>query len=220
MKYLFSLITFLLILACQENTGPVGSLTNEEVNHPIINEFIAKNKAIGTQTPNLLDEGGGYSDWVELYNPGPKAINLSNYYLSDDRDSLYHFELRDTIIEAGEYYVLFANQELYSIDDITGDTISQYQNHAPFKLSYSCGDELFLILKSDSSIVDSVIFDSGSPIYSELFVNESYGRILDGSDTWGPQNLASPGSANNGRSADPVQDINRDANRVCIDPVI
>ena len=43
-----------------------------------INEFLASN-----DTTNA-DEAGEYDDWVEIFNPGPPAVNLGGLFLSDD----------------------------------------------------------------------------------------------------------------------------------------
>lgn len=44
-----------------------------------INEFMADNDST-IQDP----DGGGYPDWIELYNAGPNAIDLGGMYLTDD----------------------------------------------------------------------------------------------------------------------------------------
>jgi hypothetical protein len=44
-----------------------------------INEFCASNSSI-TIDPDNKDD----ADWIELYNADNKAINLNNYYLTDD----------------------------------------------------------------------------------------------------------------------------------------
>jgi len=44
-----------------------------------INEFMALNST------TLADEDGDYSDWIEIYNPTPNAIDLLNWSLTDDK---------------------------------------------------------------------------------------------------------------------------------------
>jgi hypothetical protein len=153
----------------------------------VINEFISRNKnSFDNKAPNFLDEEGKYSDWIELRNNGELDVNLSDYYLSDDADSLYHFTLRDTVIKPGGYYVIFANP--------TEDTSMVFLNHAPFKLSYSCGDEIYLVSKKDSIVRDSVLFHYGSENYNYLFPNESFGRNAEG--FWVPQEIVTPNAQN------------------------
>ncbi len=69
------------------------------------------------------------------------------------------------------------------------DTLTVYQDHPPFKLSFSCGGKLFVILKSDSLIINTVLFDNEDLIiYPNLISNKSYGHILDDkiNSTFGP----------------------------------
>ena len=46
----------------------------------IINEFVA------TNATGLTDEEGDTSDWIELYNPGSTAVNLSGWALTAPKD--------------------------------------------------------------------------------------------------------------------------------------
>ena len=45
---------------------------------PIISEFMAQNETV------LADEDGAFSDWIEIYNPGPGSLDLNGYYLTDE----------------------------------------------------------------------------------------------------------------------------------------
>ena len=47
-----------------------------------LREFVACN------TLGLIDEDGDYPDWIELRNPGPDALDLFDYGLSDDPDQI------------------------------------------------------------------------------------------------------------------------------------
>ena len=49
---------------------------------PIISEFLAGNDA------TLLDGDGNASDWIEIYNPDAFAVDLDNWYLTDDSGNL------------------------------------------------------------------------------------------------------------------------------------
>jgi len=48
----------------------------------VINEIMASNGRA------LTDKEGDTPDWIELYNPTNKRIQLRNFYLSDDPDDL------------------------------------------------------------------------------------------------------------------------------------
>ena len=53
----------------------------------VINEFSCSN------LNTLTDAFGENEDWIELYNTGAAAINLSGYYLSDDPNDLQKFQI-------------------------------------------------------------------------------------------------------------------------------
>ena len=59
----------------QPNFGSIGGPTYGL----FINEFMADNDST-IQDP----DGGGYPDWIELYNAGPNSIDLGGMYLTDD----------------------------------------------------------------------------------------------------------------------------------------
>jgi hypothetical protein len=61
----------------------------------VINEFLANSDA----DPNL--------DWIELYNPGPIAVDLNNVYLSDARFELLKYKIPDGIVlQPGEFWAV------------------------------------------------------------------------------------------------------------------
>ncbi|MFH1716731.1 MAG: lamin tail domain-containing protein [Planctomycetota bacterium] len=61
----------------------------------VINELLANS-----------DAAAG-ADWVELYNSGPAAIDLSNVYLSDDRTELLKYKMPDgLLLRPGEFWVV------------------------------------------------------------------------------------------------------------------
>ncbi len=50
-------------------------------------------------------------DAVELYNPGPTAVDLGGWWLSDDADQLNKYQFpRGTVILAGAYKVIYENE--------------------------------------------------------------------------------------------------------------
>lgn len=64
----------------------------------------------------LADNGGGLRDedlespgWIELYNTGPGAVNLSGWHLTDDAGNLSKWAFPSTNLPAGGYLVVFAS---------------------------------------------------------------------------------------------------------------
>ena len=102
-----------------------------------INEVCSKN------SNNLKDENGEYSDWIELYNTENGAIDLHEYYISDDKSDLYKWNFpNQTILQSKSFLILYA--------DSKNNTNILF--HTNFKLS-SNGETLYLsiVLNSEPS---------------------------------------------------------------------
>ena len=54
-------------------------------------------------------DGGDYDDYIELYNPGPDSVTLSDYLLSDSLSMKKACRLPDEVLEPGEYALFFAD---------------------------------------------------------------------------------------------------------------
>lgn len=105
----------------------------------VINEILASNDDI------IADEAGEYDDYIELYNSSTESIALAGYFLTDDIEELNQYALPDISLEAGDYYLVWAD----------GDE-EQGVNHANFKLNAD-GDDLLLI-NAEDEIVDVLSF--------------------------------------------------------------
>lgn len=121
----------------------------------VINEFLASNDTA------IADQDGEFDDWLELYNKGTQAVDISGYHLSDDVDELdlYTFPA-NTVLNANEYLIVWADKDL-----------SQAGYHADFKLS-AAGETIFL---SDSSMTELDVVT-----YPEQATDTSYGRFVNG----------------------------------------
>ena len=60
-----------------------------DIGDVLINEFSADNDAI-YEDP---DDPGEFSDWIELYNPGPGAVDLSGAYLTDELGDTTQYQI-------------------------------------------------------------------------------------------------------------------------------
>ena len=109
------------------------------VSEIVINEIMASNDF------TISDEYGEFDDWIEIYNKGNFAVNLSGYSLSDDINDLSKFTFPELLINPDEYLIVWADN-----DETQGNL------HATFKLSAS-GEQLYLI-NNDLEIIDELIF--------------------------------------------------------------
>jgi len=122
----------------------------------IINEVMSSNK-----TTNI-DNYGKYSDYIEIYNGYDYAINLKDYYLSDDNFNLRKWSFPDITIDANSYLIVYATGK----NTYTDGTV-----HTNFKLS-SNGEVLTLSDKNANPL--SRIY------YTKTAEDTSYG--YNGSD--------------------------------------
>ena len=71
----------------------------------IISELMAVNDS------TLADEDLEYSDWIELYNPGPAEANLAGWHLTDLKENLKKWTFPDATLGAGRFLVVFASEK-------------------------------------------------------------------------------------------------------------
>ncbi|WP_295069282.1 CotH kinase family protein [Ruminococcus sp.] len=136
----------------------------------VINEICTKNTTVAAPD-------GNFYDFVELYNPTDKAVSLSGYSLSDDVDTpdKYVFP-ENAVIAAGGFYVVYCDVK----DDnaIEGTTFGLSKN----------GDTM-LLSDANGNMVEYIEIPA-------LADNTSYGRLPDGSDSFGVMKVLSPDSSN------------------------
>ncbi len=99
----------------------------------------------------LMQNGGEYYDWIELYNNTDHTINLSDYTITTNEDTKEMYPLPKVELKSKEYYVLMASGD-------TSLSNSKYQ-HTNFKISPA--ESLYLYKKGN--LVDSM-FVSNIPI--------------------------------------------------------
>jgi len=56
----------------------------------------------------LPDENGDCYDWIELYNPTDRVINLMGFGLSDKKTDLFRYTFGDVEIKPKEYLLVYA----------------------------------------------------------------------------------------------------------------
>lgn len=121
---------------------------------PVINEVMANNES------TLADGQGEFDDWVEIYNSGNAAVDLSGYFLSDDAGDVARWQIplaSGVVVLPGERVVLW----------LDGDT-EDGADHLPFRLAAE-GEVLFLTDPDGVTVVDQVTLPVQHP-------DISYGR--------------------------------------------
>ncbi|MFC1757788.1 CotH kinase family protein [Planctomycetota bacterium] len=140
----------------------------------VISEFMASNRA-------TIDDGNGRSsDWIEIFNRGDEAADLSGWYLTDDLENLDRWRFPEIQMEPGEYAVVFAS----GYNQIDQDGVP----HTNFKLS-SRGETLALV-NSSKSIAQQIKFPKQ---YTDVSFGFSSAEELDRTGYMSPP---TPGAAN------------------------
>jgi hypothetical protein len=144
----------------------------------VINEFMAANKS------SLADEDGDFSDWIELYNPGPRPAKLIGYALTDAATQPEKWPLPDITLGSREYLLIFASGK--------DRKIPAAKLHANFRLNQH-GEFLGLY-----NILDDQFAATIQPTFPQQFDDVAYGHSPGSPDelTYGYLAAPTPGQPN------------------------
>lgn len=126
---------------------------------PRINEFLAANNR------GLADSDGEALDWIEIYNPGAKAVSLSGWALSDGAAAPDKWLFPDIALGPRKYLVVFASGK---------DRADATELHTNFKLNG--GGEYLGLFKPDAAKAVSEF----SPAYPRQRQDISFGHSAGG----------------------------------------
>ena len=141
---------------------------------PVINEFMAANAT------TIQDDDGDFSDWLELYNPGPAAFDLTGCYLSDDPDNPLRWRFPAAALPADGFLLIWASGK-----DRADPSGALHTNFA-----ISAGGEPLLLSAADGA----TRLDEVAP--QALAADLSFGRLPDGGAGWVVFGVPTPGTAN------------------------
>lgn len=163
--------------------------TNPETTYPCSTSFLWTNassdllfinEVMPSNSSTLADEVGEYDDWLEIYNGGTTAVNLSEYYISDEMADWNKFRLPAMTLNPGEFVIVW----------LDGDP-EQGILHADFSLN--SGENQVWLNKLDEGEPRAVdYFAYPSSPNGEL----SWERITDGSDIINFTDAPTPGTTN------------------------
>ncbi len=148
----------------------------------VVNEYSASN--LNSHQDNF-DE---FEDWIELYNYGGSAIDISAYGLSDKPDKPFKWLFPEgTILNAGDFLRLW----------VSGRNLIDNPSHlhTNFKLSQTKDNPEYIVITDWSgNTVDEVVIEKTQKEHSR-------GRTTDGNIGWSVFVNTTPGYSNNGATA-------------------
>jgi hypothetical protein len=128
----------------------------------VISEFMASNASKEPlEEGELLDEDGDSSDWIELYNPTNKPINLDGWYLTHDSNEPEEWQFPSVQLIPGQFLVVFASEKNRRVPGMP--------LHTNFNLNAD-GDYLALVEKDGVTIAHEY-----APKYPKQVTDISYG---------------------------------------------
>lgn len=178
-KFMAAALAALLTSSAIPSEGFASPKANAADFPVYINEICTQNKTC------LADSYGVYSDWIELYNSGDSAVDLSGYGLSDKTaEPLQWVFPAGTTIAAGQRKIIFASKQASTATEL----------HTGFALSKN--GETIVLSNPQGEILQQVTVPT-------LAEDSSYGRTPDGSETFEVMS-ATPGSTNDAVTSAPV----------------
>ena len=142
----------------------------------VINEIMQSN------IDCIMDDINEFPDsWVELYNAGNEAVELSDYMIGEGQDTSLAWRLPSGKLEPKCYKLIYCDTEA------TANRL-----HADFRLESGKGATLYLFC--NGSIVDQL----PEGMKKMPAPNIAFGRKEDGGSEWGYQDTPTPEAANCG----------------------
>ncbi len=169
-----------IVVNGQNGTSRFAYCENEIINFNqantlTINELMPSNQTV------ISDETGSYADWIELYNASPDPINLSKYYLSDNKSAPFKWNLPDVTMNSEAFLLLWADSDM-----------EDGPLHTNFNLNAG-GEKVYLFKKqgNELTVMDKVNMPATPTDYS-------YGREIDGAEPWITFSNTTPNASNQG----------------------
>lgn len=150
-------------------------ITSSSFSQVVLNEICPANADI-IYDPDFYN----FSGWIELYNSGTSAVNLSGYYLSDKTTEPLKWRIPSGVtIQPTSYLLIWCDNMNTS-------------RHTNFELDSEGEDVVFS--NAAGLLLDRIKFP-------RQYTNISYGRTVNGSGSWAFLSVPTPGLANNNTTA-------------------
>ena len=137
----------------------------------VLNELMPDPASDWSPTDGNEEYGSLEDEWVEIFNAGSEAIDITGWRLRDAvSDSSWRFGF-EGVLEPCEFFVVYGN-EAYQWEDENG--------YAKNGLSMNnAGDTITLVSADLATVVDLVTYTS-----QNIGDDRSWGRVPDGSPNW------------------------------------
>ncbi len=147
----------------------------------MINEYSTSNLS------SFTDNYGGFEDWIEIFNAGPGAYDLSGHYLSDDPEEPLKWQFPETSLVQAQGFVRIWT---------TGrNEVSGSHYHTNFRLTQTKDIPEHIVLSSpDGEVLDDITLQITQKEHSR-------GRTTNGAATWSVFTNPTPASSNNNATA-------------------
>lgn len=160
----------------QSTTAPeTGAIDNEAA--VLLPEGLVINELMADNDEAVQSIYGGYPDWIELFNSGNYAIDLSGMYLTDDLFKLNWRFPNGTIIEPNSYLLVWADAD-----------IGRSSLQVNFNLLAN-GGVVGLFASDGKTVIDLILYD-------KQVRDVSYGRMPNGGSSWDYLATPTAGKAN------------------------
>lgn len=149
---------------------------------PSANTTVKINELMAVNQTTAVDENDQYEDWIEFFNTGADAVDMSGWFITDNPDNLDKWDFpAGTVLQPGAYLILWADEDS-----------SQGPLHANFKLS-AAGEQLML-LDPGGALVDEVVFGAQDPDMSLSRIPNGTGDFIIKNPTFGYNNEQASGT--------------------------
>lgn len=177
---------------------------------PVNGQALVINELMQSNVDVIMDELNDFPDsWVELYNNSSIPISLSEYQIGiqvdDNNNPVNAWQLPfNVVLPAHDHLLVYCDkageklqaemQKKKMKGEATDDDIERAKLHTNFRLTSGKGCVVYLfknnVLDQSASVVDSM--------EKQPAPNIAYGRVSDGSTTWGYELKPSSGRPNCG----------------------
>lgn len=140
----------------------------------LINEIMADNE----DTYPDPQEPGVYEDWIEIFNPGTTAVDMSGMYITDNLNNKTKWKVPNGVTVPARGYLVF----------IADGETTQGNLHTSWSLSAD-GEAVGIFAADGTTLIDSYTFGIQQG-------DVSVGRVTDGDSAWSIFQPATPGAAN------------------------